>query len=204
MYIEIHNWNDFEQKVLYFKLNNALNMQTETESNHKFIGVYAIYKDDICLYVGQSINLASRIATHLKGKYKESTEIFCWNIENIGFSDFKERSKVSKKEILDNCEKWLMTKLNPIENLSIIHDFIIEENKSPNICFESSSCFTINNRNEALYITDDFSYIYDNTLIEIDMLDYRKIIDKDTYLKVRESISKQDIVYLYSKGVSFE
>jgi len=143
MYTEIHKWKDFEQKVLYFKLNNVLNLQEHSELNRKIAGVYAIFKDDICLYVGQSINLASRIATHLKGKYETSTELYLWNVENIGFSDFYERSKDSQKIILDNCEKYLMSKLKPIENLLIDMNFTLDENKTPEIDLNNYSCFSL-------------------------------------------------------------
>ena len=143
MYTEIHKWKDFEQKVLYFKLNNVLNLQEHNELNRKIAGVYAIFKDDICLYVGQSINLASRIATHLKGKYETSTELYLWNVENIGFSDFYERSKDIQKIILDNCEKYLMSKLKPIENLLIDMNFTLDENKTPEVCLNHYSCFSL-------------------------------------------------------------
>lgn len=143
MYTEIHKWKDFEQKVLYFKLNNVLNLQEHNELNRKIAGVYAIFKDDICLYVGQSINLASRIATHLKGKYETSTELYLWNVENIGFSDFYERSKDSQNIILDNCEKYLMSKLKPIENLLIDMNFTLDENKTPEIDLNNYSCFSL-------------------------------------------------------------
>ena len=85
MYTEIHEWQEFNQKVLYFKLNNTFNLQVDSELNHKFSGIYAIFKDDICLYVGQSSNLASRIATHLKGKYKflVITEGWCGDAAQI-------------------------------------------------------------------------------------------------------------------------
>lgn len=143
MYTEIHKWKDFEQKVLYFKLNNVLNLQEHNELNRKIAGVYAIFKDDICLYVGQSINMASRIATHLKGKYETSTELYLWNVENIGFSDFYERSKDSQKIILDNCEKYLMSKLKPIENLLIDMNFTLDENKTPEVYLDHYSCFSL-------------------------------------------------------------
>lgn len=108
MYIEIHNYEEMEQDILYFKLSNALNMDRMVKMNEKLSGIYAIYKDDVCVYVGQSKNLASRLATHLRGKYSMATSIFCWTVDG---------------EKLDNHEKYVMADLKPIENLMIDMDF---------------------------------------------------------------------------------
>lgn len=131
MYIEIHDWDEFEQKELYFKIHNALNMNIKGELNRKIIGVYAIFKKKNCLYVGQSKNLASRIATHLRGKYKEATEIFLFDIQEVGFDDFLKRSKDSQKAILDNAEKYLMKLLKPIDNIDIDMDFNLDDKEKP-------------------------------------------------------------------------
>lgn len=186
MYTEIHEWQEFNQKVLYFKLNNTFNLQIDSELNHKIFGIYAIFKDNICLYVGQSSNLASRVATHLKGKYNSATDIFIWNVENIGFSDFKSRNKESQKSILDNCEKYVMSKLKPIENITIDMDFKLTEDETPIICFESSSCMTILIDESCLMVTDSESYYYEYKNIDINFLDAKNIIDKDTLNNLKQ------------------
>jgi hypothetical protein len=189
MYIEIHQWKDFEQKVLYFKLNNALNMNIDSELNLKFAGIYAIYKDNICLYVGHSKNLASRIATHIKGKYENFTDIYLWNIEEIGFPDFVERSLGSQESILTNSEKYLMTKLKPIENLDIDMDFKLQEIQTPSICFRSSCDFTITSYRGTLSIADISDSIVEDIILGVNDLNYTNKIDLatgDTILKLIE------------------
>lgn len=190
MYIEIHNAEELTQKVLYFKLNNCFNMETENEINHKFCGLYAIYKDDICLYIGQSQNLASRIATHIKGKYKNATNIYLWNIENLGFYDFSEREKTSQKNILNNSEKWLMKELKPIENLDIDMTFDLNIDKTPEFEFYENNktgiCSELSIKIENSSLT-----IYDN-----DESLFFKTIGKELeplFFKSLEEIQKKDI-----------
>lgn len=186
MYSEIHYWQDFSQKVLYFKVNNAFNLQVNSELNFKFSGIYAIFKDDVCLYVGQSNNLASRITTHLKGKYGVATDIFIWNIEDIGFSNFRERDKISRSAILDNCEKYLIAKLKPIENLLVDMDFKLEECETPNICFESDSTFSILVNEEYLAITDSYSFFADSKDVSLDILNYQGIITDNQHSVIKQ------------------
>ncbi len=165
MYIEIHNWEEYSQKVAYFKLNNAFNMDINSELNYKLAGIYAIYKDDICLYVGQSKNLASRLATHLKGKYKASTCIYLWNIEELGFSDFNIRDKQSQLSILENSEKYIMGKLKPIENILFDINFELTAEEQP--AFKDY---------EEYYLADNKEYILGySSNIKI-ILDEKKII----------------------------
>ncbi len=137
MYIEIHNYEKMEQDILYFKLTNAFNMDKMEKMNAKIAGIYAIYKDDRCVYVGQSINLASRIATHLRGPYATATSVFCWEAENLYYDKFKYASKDEKKVMLDNAEKYIMAKFKPVENLMIDMDFKLLECDTP----EVDTCF---------------------------------------------------------------
>ena len=60
-----------KQKDLFFQLDYEFKKIDE----NRLSGIYAIYKDDVCLYVGQSKNLSSRLATHLSGKYKLCSKI---------------------------------------------------------------------------------------------------------------------------------
>lgn len=204
MYIEIHEQKELKQKALYFKLNNAFNMNIESEENHKIVGIYAIFKEDVCLYVGQSTNIASRIATHLRGKYEKSTEVFIWNIENIGFDDFRTRSRVSQKNILDNSEKWLMSKLKPIENLLIDMDFKLEKNQTPYICFESNSCLSINISPYVLRIFDENFCLIEDMLIDLSFLDHSNKIKTNCFNACAEIIQKHDTIYFHSKGFKNE
>ena len=86
------------QKELFFQLNSSMTI----EKDNKISGVYAIYKSDVCLYVGQSSNIASRLATHLSGKYADSDKIFIFESTN--------------DEDLIITEKYLIQKLQPIDN----------------------------------------------------------------------------------------
>jgi len=188
MYIEIHNYEDIKQEALYYKLNNALSIDSDDGLNKKVRGIYAIYNKNVCLYVGQSKNIASRIATHLRGKYKKATEIYIWDVEEIGFDDFNDRNKDAQKGILDNCEKYLMSKLKPVDNLLINMDINVLEDFQPNICFESSSDITFSIQTEALIITNTYSYTVENISSSLDYLDYQKQIDKKTFKKIKNII----------------
>lgn len=182
MYIEIHNQTEMTQKVLYFKLNNSFNMEILEENNKKIAGIYAIFKDNICLYVGQSKNIASRLATHLKGKYQNFDYIYVWNIENIGFSDFNKRLQQSRISILDNCEKHIMKLLKPIENIIIDMDFNIDEEKTPDIDFSETPCYIIKNNVSSILITDGI-YEWDDLIINYGYCLYfaSKMLNEDNY-----------------------
>lgn len=106
-------------KELYFKLNSSFQIiNSECASpTYKYAGIYAIFKGEICYYVGQSQNLASRISQHLTGKYETATRVDCFFVIENGFYDFYERSKGSKKLILENNELAFMQRLKPVENL---------------------------------------------------------------------------------------
>lgn len=205
MYIEIHDWKEFEQKVLYFKLNNSLNMNLGSTKDYKVVGIYAIYKDDLCLYVGQSKNLASRIATHLKGKYENATNIYMWDIEKIGFADFRSYTKEIQEQIIIRCEKYLMTVLKPIENLDIDMSYIIyNDDEKPNIKLNSSSCYTIQNDEFDLKITDSYPHLYEELCLRIDWLHFHKKIDDSLHALLREEIDNEDLKYFYGLGVEDE
>lgn len=118
------------QKELYFKMCNVISLATK---NTTIAGIYAIYKNDICLYVSQSKNLLSRVSTHLPGKYKEADYIYLMDIKSLGFDDFNDRNDVSKKSILDNCEKYIMKLLKPIENIIADFSFDIPVEQRPDI-----------------------------------------------------------------------
>lgn len=203
MYIEIHDWKNFDQKVLYFKLNNSLNMNLESTKDYKLAGIYAIYKDDLCLYVGQSRNLASRIATHLKGKYENATNIYMWNIENIGFPDFRSYDKEIQEQIIIRCEKYLMTVLKPIENLDIDMSYIIyNERDKPVFDFEVSSNYTLQLTDfDTLKITDSYPQNTEEIQMSIDYLNSKKVIDDNIHKELEEILNEEAFKYFYTLGV---
>jgi hypothetical protein len=93
-----------EQKELFFQLDTEF----KKNNDEKTAGIYVIYKDEICLYVGQSKNIASRLATHLSGKYKGCSKILVFTIED-------------SSDNLIPLEKFVIQKLKPIEN--VLADF---------------------------------------------------------------------------------
>ena len=161
---------DIEQKELYFRINNVLNLEKSTQEK-EISGIYAIYKKGICLYVGQSKNLASRVATHLCGKYKEADYIYIFDIRDIGFSDYDKRNDVSKKSILDNCEKYMISLLKPIENIIADFSFTLEENLKPEVYYEGLLySFVIDNReNDTNHITIS-NYSSDDVVCFFDLI----------------------------------
>jgi len=91
------------QKKLYFQLETEFKKINEDE---RTIGIYAIFKNDVCMYVGQSKNIPSRIATHLSGKYKECSKVLIFPTIDID-------------DDLIPLEKFTMKHLKPIENLMV-------------------------------------------------------------------------------------
>ena len=110
-------------KELYFNLSNSLNLSHAMKSStYKIAGLYAIYKDDICMYVGQSKNIPSRLSTHLTGRYESCDKVEVFYVCENNFSDFYERNATSQASILENNEKRLINILKPIENLMVDRD----------------------------------------------------------------------------------
>lgn len=202
MYIEIHDWKEFEQKVLYYKLNNSFNMNLISELNYKIAGVYAIYKDDICLYVGQSRNLASRIATHLRGKYENCTNIYVWDIQEIGFKQFRGLIKDIQEQVLIRTEKFFMSKLKPIENLDIDMDY--KDGWKPLVCFESSSNYTIQLVDRDLRITDNYPHNLENLTMSIKYYKEDDNFNQSCIEEIYTHLKNQSFNYFYDKGVSNE
>ena len=113
-----------ESKELYFKLSNSfhLTMFDDRSSNSKFAGLYAIYKNDVCMYVGQSQNLASRLSQHLSGKYESADKVLIFSAISNGFEGFFDFPKEDRRWVLENNEKLLIKELQPIENLMLPED----------------------------------------------------------------------------------
>lgn len=111
--------SEISDKELYCKLSSSFQIVNfeDQSANFRFAGLYAIFKNGICYYVGQSQNLASRICQHLSGKYKSADQILILTPQKNGFSDFFSRDKQTRKEILEYNESILIKKIRPIENL---------------------------------------------------------------------------------------
>lgn len=120
------NITDLDQKALYFKLKSSF----EISDIESYIGLYSIHKNGVCVYVGQSKNIPSRLATHLKGKYKTADMVKIYLAVNNGFADINSRSKSSIESILTSNEKMLIKHLEPIENIIADYDFELSNSKS--------------------------------------------------------------------------
>ena len=120
-----------DPKDFYFKLNNSFQITSiEHQSpTFKFAGLYAIYKNNTCYYVGQSQNVASRICQHINGKYASADRVEIFLARANGFDDYHNRSKESRKKILESNENNLIKILKPIENLMLpSNEFSIDDN----------------------------------------------------------------------------
>ena len=94
-----------DQKEVYFTINKLFSLDS---SESKVRGIYVIFKDDICLYVGQSKNVASRLATHLSGKYQNADTVLIFVDEE-------------DEDNLIPSEKYAIKLFKPIEN--VLADF---------------------------------------------------------------------------------
>lgn len=162
-----------DSKELYFKLSNSfhLTMFEDRSNTSKFAGLYAIFKNDVCMYVGQSQNLASRLSQHLSGKYQSADKVLIFSAISNGCSDFFDRTKEVRKTILENNEKLLMKELKPIENLMLPDDnfnlavnqqFQFFEYKAEDEGFIDShydTAITIGEYNISIFSHDDVSSI---------------------------------------------
>lgn len=118
-----------DSKEIYFKLNNSFQLSDPIiSSTYKISGLYAIYKGDICLYVGQSKNIPSRLSTHLTGRYSIADRVDIYFICQDSFENFHEKSKNSQTSILLNNESYLINALNPTENIIVDRECVSNKN----------------------------------------------------------------------------
>lgn len=156
-----------KQKDLFFQLDNELK---KTCYDEKISGIYAIFKNDICLYVGQSKNIASRLATHLSGKYKDCSKILIF-------------PTIEPTENLIPLEKFTIQQLKPIENILV--DFTEELDKNDfaegSIIYEIDRCecydedFNISNASEIIIVNDSYNILISNE-IKIDLYHNNNLI----------------------------
>ena len=157
MYVEFKN-NKLAQDQLYYKLNAIFSL--EDNSNVKKAGIYALFDDDICLYVGKSKNLASRLATHLSGRYELIDEAFFWTIQDLGYLDFSSYDEAKQDAILDNAEQYLMSVLHPTENLLIDHKKKFTE--IPTFFSKETNEEYISTNNKTICLTQDTIYYFNH------------------------------------------
>ncbi|MAO23827.1 MAG: hypothetical protein Unbinned3818contig1000_14 [Prokaryotic dsDNA virus sp.] len=163
-----------DSKILYFRLKDSFSLSSDhmSKAGGAISGVYSIHKQNQCYYVGQSSNLASRISTHLTGKYCGCDEIRLHIPTESDFADFYERDTESQKAILLNNEAYAIKLLKPIENILVqSSDEVLEEH-----LFES----LINNSCHYFTIFNDYAYISVFDDIDSSSLDSRVV---DRYLK---------------------
>ena len=115
--LSVFSLHDQTSKQIYFKINSSFGIFDPFFSpSFRLSGLYAIYIDEVCLYVGQSGNLASRITDHITGRYDNFSKIEVYTVCDWNFPDFYERTKGSQKAILENNEAHLINRLKPTEN----------------------------------------------------------------------------------------
>lgn len=155
---------DLDQKEIFFKLSNAISLSNKFNPGRKVHGIYAIYNEHgVCCYVGQSKNIASRLATHIRGRYSNFSSIKVYTPEFNSFEDYYERNEPSKSAILDYNEKVLMSIEKPVDNILIDLDLIIDKDKTFSSFTEDSfyPCFEIKSDDyvdiKILYINDFYT-----------------------------------------------
>lgn len=116
-------------KDWYFKISGALNFSYPMKSDdHKVAGLYAIYKNNICLYVGQSKNIPSRLSTHLTGRYEVCDDIRIFYVcEEEHFEGFYSWSSKEQTQVLESNEAKLINILKPTENIMVNREADINE-----------------------------------------------------------------------------
>jgi len=134
-----------EQKKLFFQINDFFKCVKEDYEIDKISGLYSIYQNDLCLYVGQSSNLPSRLATHIKGKYENCTKIEVF-VDTEDYGD------------LLSYEKQLMQKLKPTENVLV--DFTEKIDIDYNPCYDNPSHTIINGKSELAIFYDFHMSLY--------------------------------------------
>lgn len=106
--------NDNDYKSLYKQLSKSFK-RLEEDCQDKIIGIYLIYNDNKeIMYIGQSKNIASRLTTHIRGKYRNAYKISVINLDYL------------ESNYLDSIERFLITKLKPIDNIMVDEKYDIK------------------------------------------------------------------------------
>jgi len=111
-----------DQRRLYFSIDKLLRISDDK----KIGGIYVIFKDDICLYVGQSKNIASRLSTHLCGKYKNVDKILIFEgYEEIEDLIPSEKCAIQIFKPIENILADYTEKINMKNIIFQLHDFLL-------------------------------------------------------------------------------
>lgn len=196
---------NMEQRELFYTLKTAFALAEETINETKIPAIYSIHKDGICLYVGQSKNVASRLATHIKGAYSKADKIYIYPIVDHGFSGFWDFCDKTQKNVLVNNEIALMNHLKPTENKlcdyskKIKHDYVADnildyingEDSSP-----ASFCISMEEDSIVIccgYIEENYCVLrneYFSNVIQDDL--HQTHYFKHTFMGYKLSIPKED------------
>jgi hypothetical protein len=128
---------------LYIALKNAIGRYEVGDEDKKVPGIYCIYNEaGTLLYVGKSKNLASRLTTHIRGKYRYSYKI---TIEYV------------EQEELDDVERFLIDTLEPIDNVRVNEHYDIENTTWAELFLDLDESYTefYNFTNLSEYMSDD-------------------------------------------------
>lgn len=164
-----------DQKQLYFQLKKNFE-----DSCNCFSGVYAIFKKGLCLYVGQSKNLPSRISTHLCGKYEVSDMILVFELYD--------------EDQLNNFENFMINILKPIENVLV--DFTSKtniENIESQLVYEYDYCIKNNidfDINKIIKSSDKIIGNSKNTLFICNELNLVEMLQEDSVSNIIRTVFK--------------
>jgi hypothetical protein len=174
-----------DSKQLYFRLRSSFSLADCYICNDSgsISGVYAIFKNNVCYYVGQSGNVASRIATHFTGKYIECDEVRFFLPSEENFSDFYERDKPSQKEILLNNERHCISLFKPIENILVADHEDIDDTylfSMLQLGEDNLPSFYILKNYDCITMIDEIDQVFCLDQRAIEVLDKRESIDAET------------------------
>lgn len=104
-----------DYKSLYKSISKSLK-RLDDEMKDKFTGIYLIYNENKeIVYIGQSTNIASRLTTHIRGKYKNAYKISVIDLSHL------------ESNLLNSIERFLITKLKPIDNIMVDEKYNIND-----------------------------------------------------------------------------
>jgi len=151
-----------DSKFLYFSLNNSLRLSNVIFSqSNKLAGIYVILKEESCYYVGQSLNIASRLSTHLTGKYSNCDEIRIFCPTEHDYSNFYENSIPGQRQILENNEAHGIETFKPIENI------LVDREKEIDCPCLFNTCGSLDECEITIYIKHGHITIFDYDTIDI-------------------------------------
>jgi hypothetical protein len=135
-----------KQKDLFYQLKEHLQYD-----KHKTSGIYAIFKNGVCVYVGQSKNIPSRLATHLTGKYKTSDQVLIY-VDEDELDDLipSEKFLIQYYKPTDNVLADYTEDLDIDNLIGCFHDFV----RGANIVIEDSWSYMIINNAFDLFVCD--------------------------------------------------